>query len=384
MLAALAAPVCAQSPQWTHETLHGRPAFVLSNGVIRVSVLSGGGHIAEVRFLQGDAKRTVNPMRVPHYQTIDPQTYDPAKHDALYGDSSHRWLSSGYMGHLLNFPVFGPPSSEHEIRNGLGNHGEAPIVEWKLVNSAATAESVVLDVEAELRRTRFRVGRRFTLKAQAASVHVEEWVENLEPYDRPVNWMQHATFGPPFAEPGKMFLDTDATRGEMAGAPGELRWPELAGASARPFQPEPRSGRYIAWRLDPARSEHFFTMYHSGFPVLIGYLFPETDNPWLGDWQENQRNTPKPWDGKAVARGIEFGSTPFAEGLRKSVERGKMFETATYRWIGGYERLRTEFTIFLAEIPADFRGAAGVSRSGPAIYIRETGAGRTIPVSGGR
>jgi hypothetical protein len=58
-------------------------------------------------------------MRVPHYQTIEPYQYDPGRHDALYGSDSHRWLSSGYMGHLLCFPVFGPPSSPAEVKNGL-------------------------------------------------------------------------------------------------------------------------------------------------------------------------------------------------------------------------------------------------------------------------
>jgi len=376
LLATLLPLTLAAQPTLTQETLHNRPAYVLSNGTIRVSILSGGGHIAEVRFLSRDPARAINPMRIPHYPTIDPQTYNPAKHDSLYGDSSHRWLSSGYMGHLLNFPVFGPPSSDSEIRNGLGNHGEAPIVEWKLTNSTTTPNAVTLDLEAELRRTHFRVGRRFTLKANATAIHIAEWVENLEPYDRPINWMQHATFGPPFAEPGKMFMDTDATRGALAGAGAEFKWPELSNASARPFQPEPNSGRYIAWQLDPARQEHWFTMYNSNHPVLIGYLFPAKDNPWLGDWQENQRNTTLPWNGKVIARGIEFGSTPYAEGLRKSVERGKMFETAAFRWIEGYERLRTEFTIFLTEIPSDFRGAAKVTRNTGAIEIEEAGSSR--------
>ena len=65
-------------------------------------------------------------MRVPHYPTIDPQTYDAAKHDTIYGATPHRWLSAGYMGHLLCFPAFGPPSSEEEIRNSLGNTAKRP------------------------------------------------------------------------------------------------------------------------------------------------------------------------------------------------------------------------------------------------------------------
>ena len=112
---------------------------------------------------------------------------------------------------------------------------------------------------------------------------------------------------------------------------------------------------YIAG-LDPKRPEQFFTLYHPDYRVLIGYTFPSEGNPWLADWQENQRATTLPWNGKVIARGLEFGSSPFAEGLRKSVERGSLFGAPAYRWIGGKQRLGTEFSIFLEEIPEGFQG----------------------------
>ena len=110
----------------TDVSFHGREGWALSNGLIRVTVLKGGGHIAEVRQTTGDSRRDVNPMRVPHYPTIDPHAYNDARDNAVYGDDPHRWLSSGYMGHLLCFPVFGAPSSSigapwfHNAR--LGTH----------------------------------------------------------------------------------------------------------------------------------------------------------------------------------------------------------------------------------------------------------------------
>jgi hypothetical protein len=67
------------------ETFNGRQAWVLANGWMRVSVLAGRGHIAEVRLLADDSKKNLNPMRVPHYPTIEPYQYDPARDDALYG-----------------------------------------------------------------------------------------------------------------------------------------------------------------------------------------------------------------------------------------------------------------------------------------------------------
>jgi catechol 2,3-dioxygenase-like lactoylglutathione lyase family enzyme len=353
----------------TGETFQGRRAWVLSNGAIRVSVLAGGGHLAEIRLLSDDPKKNVNPMRVPHYPTIEPFDYDPARHDAIYGDSAHRRLSSGYMGHLLCFPFYGPPSDE-EARAGLGNHGEAPVVEWKKTKVEVDTDGATLWYGADLPKTQYRVERAVSVPRGMRVVQVREWVENLASFDRPISWMQHATFGPPFVEPGKTALDVSATRGLVGGGrPGAgslqpdsaIEWPRGIGADSapvdlRPFQAKPKSGTYYALRLDPARAAQFFTLYHPDYRVLIGYVLPSAGNPWIADWQENRSNTTLPWNGEVVARGIEFGSTPFAEGLRKSIDRGSLFDTPAYRWIGAWQRLETQFTVVLSEIPEGFSG----------------------------
>lgn len=361
------------TPTIAEETLHGRRAWVLSNGLIRIAVLAGGGHIAEARFLTGDPRKDVNPLRVPHYPTIEPQQYEASRHDALYGDTPHRWLSSGYMGHLLCFPIYGPPSAD-EARAGLGNHGEAPIVEWHKTGVDSNADQITLRYAADLPKTQFRVERSVTLARGAHAIRVEEWVENLTDFDRPINWMEHATFGPPFIEPGKTVLDVSATRGQVAGGragsgslqPGStVEWPRGTAyngqaADLRVFQPRERSGTYVALRLDPGRAEQFFTLYHPAFRVLIGYAFPAADTPWIADWQENRSSTIPPWNGQVIARGIEWGSSPFAEGLRRSVERQSLLGAPAFQWIGGRQRLRREFTIFLAEIPEGFPGVRDV------------------------
>jgi hypothetical protein len=365
----LAATLMAQAPTIQDGHFQGRRAWVMSNGLIQVSVLAGGGHIAEVRLLSDDPKKSINPMRVPHYPTIDPHEYDPAKHDAIYGNDSGRWLMSGYMGHMLCFPSYGGPS-EDEIRAGLGGHGEAAIVEWKKMKIESTPEAVTLWYGADLTKTNYRVERAITLEQGARSIRVREWVQNLTAYDRPINWMQHATFGPPFIEPGKTAMDVSATVGQVSPnrmgslslqAGSAVNWPHGTTSDGKPAdlrvsQPMPKSGIYYTMRLDPARTEQFFTIYHPDYRVLIGYVFPSEGNPWIADWQENRNYMPRPWNGQVIARGIEFGSSPFDEGLRKSVERGSFLGAPAYRWIGGRQRLANEFTIVLAEIPEGFQG----------------------------
>lgn len=387
----------AQTPSFHLDTVHGRKAYVLENGKIRVSALRGGGHLAEIRFKTGDPKRDINPMRVPHYPTIEPYEYQPRRHDAVYGSDSSRWLMSGYMGHLLCFPTFGASSPE-EARNNVGDHGEAPIVEWKQQKVETGPDAVKLWYAADLPATQFRVERAITLPADESVVYVEEWIENLAAFDRPINWVQHATFGPPFIVPGRNFLDAPAGKGQVfdwetarsslrPGTP--IEWPEGMSVSGqhvklREFQPLAHKGTYYALLLDRGRQKSYFTLYTSGFPTLIGYLFPTADDPWLGDWQENQSATERPWDGKVIARGLEFGTSPMPEGLRKSVERGTMFGVPTYRWIAGRQRLKTSFVVFLAEIGPNFAGVADVRVERGRILIEERKTGKLIALKSAR
>ena len=46
--------------------------------------------------------------------------------------------------------------------------------------------------------------------------------------------------------------------------------------------------------------------------------------------------------------------------LRKSVERGSLLDTPSYRWIGARQRIKQEFTVFLSEIPEGFAGVTDV------------------------
>jgi hypothetical protein len=98
------------------------------------------------------------------------------------------------------------------------------------------------------------------------------------------------------------------------------------------------------------------------------------------DWQ----NQPATGGSAGTARGIEFGTSPFDEGLRRSVERSQMFGAPTYKWIGGRQRVSTTFTIFLSEIPPGFAGVQNVRREDTRILITERGSGRELTVAHAR
>ena len=116
----------------------------------------------------------------------------------------------------------------------------------------------------------------------------------------------------------------------------------------------------------------WFTIYNTDYPLLVGYLFPTVDNPWIIDWQ----NRPRADSPAGTARAIMFGTSPFDEGQRKSVERGQLFGTPSYKFIAARQRLSTTYTIFLAEIPPGFAGVQDVQVEQGTIAITERGTGR--------
>jgi hypothetical protein len=278
-------------------------------------------------------------MRVPHYQTIDPYTYDIAKHGDLYGIGIQRRLMSGYMGHFLCFPQFAA-SSPAEFRQDYGQHGEAIAVEWKLEKVDNRKDGVTLWYAADLPKTNYRVERAITLPADETVAYVEESVENMAPYDRPMQWTQHVTFGPPFLELGKTFVDGSVAkvvvrRGQEDVA--EDTWPQIKDAAGRATDLRTFSGRSSTLLMDASKPKTWFTMYNAEYPVLIGYVLESKPNQWVYDWQENQRVTEKPWDGKVIARAICIGDSVI-EGVRHAVERGSMLGVPTYSWIEARQR----------------------------------------------
>ena len=380
---ALVAHIASAQPSFRTGTLHGRKAYILENGSIRVTALQGGGHIGEIRFLSEDANKSINPFYVPAYQTIEPYDYHPEKHKQQFGSA----LGAGYMGHLLCFPMFGPASPD-EAKRGLGGHGEAATVEWKQLRALADSKGVTLHYGADLPKTQYRVERTITLPANETIVYIEETFENLAAFDRPYNRDGHATFGMPFVTVGKNFLDTSAERGmiqvranhSLLSGREIVHWPQGFGPNGRPvdlrgMQPTPKTNTLYALALPQSRPTHYFTLYNTDYPVLIGFLLPSSDHSWLIDWQNN--------GGDRFMRGIEFGTSPFDEGLKRSLERGSMLGLPTYGWIGAGAKITIKYSIFLAPIPVDFKGVQAVEKTSGRIVIteRETGRQTTIPSS---
>jgi hypothetical protein len=337
----------------------GRRAAALENDRLRVTVLEGGGHIAEVL----DKRSGVNPLWTPHWPSIEPGAYDAAIH-AEYGTGVDASLLAGIMGHNLCLDIFGGPSAE-EAAAGLPVHGEASIARADILKSphALTTRALLplanLEVEREIALVEPHM-------VSAGAVRIRETVHNLSATDRPVGWTQHVTLGPPFLQPGLSQFRASATRSKVfAGTFGPADYLEDGAEFDWPLAPRRGGGvadlssmndahaasAYTAHLMDPRRTHAFFVAFSPAVRLAFGYVWRREDFPWLGVWEENHSRQQPPWNGATFTRGMEFGASPFPESRREMIERGRLFDAPTFRWVPAATRVSVEYWIMM--LPAE-------------------------------
>jgi hypothetical protein len=377
-----------------NSSFKGRESVTLENNLMRITMLTGGGYIGEIRLKSSDKTKSVNPMRVPHYKTIDPQDYIPAQHDLLYGAGSDQKVMAGYMGHFLCFPYVGGMNSDYERELGFQAHGEAAVVKWNIGQMESDSNKASFHTTAFLPLSSYKILRSLTLYSGKPVVLVREEVENIEGFDRPFQWVQHITFGDPFIGFRKTFVDAPVCR--IAFSMNEddpqnsntVHWPvaKITGGDSineGVFNMDKGEGIYQAWLMDPARKNTWFTLYNSDSNVLIGYVFQKEWNPWIGDWRENGSKKHTPWNGEAVAWGLLVGTSPFTPGVRKSIEEGPIFDTPTYRWIGAKQKIEQSYLVFITAIENGYKGVANLRLEEGAIILEEKETGKEIMIPNG-
>jgi len=362
--------------------LDGRPGYRISALWGHVAVLEGGGHVCELALNDVPG---VNPLWKPQWTTIDPHRYAPGKHQRIYGPPPDGRLLAGIAGHSLSFDHFGPPS-KHETAAGLSTHGEAPSTQWKGLGKLSPF-GLTLRYGCRLRHAQIHFARSISLDAKHPVVYCEEQAHNLSPYDRPISWNEHVTFGPPFLECGITTFDMPATRGKVCPADfsermfllpnAEFDWPGAPTKDGRRSNlrtmPDQCFGHYTAQLLDPNLRIGFISTCNPRQSLLVVYVFQRADFPWVGNWEEHNNRTAAPWKGKTICRGMEFSTTPFAIPRRETVDQGRLFGEQTYRWLPGKSGVTLRYLILLFKVPIDFGGVKQVTLQSGRACVYEAG-----------
>lgn len=341
-------------------TWRGRKFVTLTNGVVEATLLPGGGHVAGWRFLDGSASPETNLLWESPWKTADPDSPEYEEVAKLYGDvAAGRFLAS-YTGHALCLDGFGTPS-DADTQSGVALHGEASTTMWAFAARQKNAASCAV----ELPVTGLRVAREFSLLAEECVLRVDERVTNLRDTERPLHWVQHATFGTPFAVSGSTRATASVRRAttwpldyeghNLLVRDAEFVWPNAPDgdgtADLRGLFIRRGTGFVAAARQTEGREYGFIALCDATAGTAVGYVFRAADFPWLTIWEENCARRDAPWLGTSQVRGMEFGTTPLPLGNEDVDARGPLFGTPTSRTIAPYETVRAPWLLFAAEVP---------------------------------
>ncbi|MCL2660265.1 MAG: hypothetical protein FWD64_07090 [Acidobacteriaceae bacterium] len=335
----------------------GRDAVVVSSGVAEAVILPGGGHLAGLRFVEGQGPTQANVLWEPPWETYDADTPASRRVTAELGEQNGGRYLASYTGHALCLDGFGAASAA-DTAAGVSLHGEASVMRWTFTQPGerSATGAVTLPVAG------LRVEREFSLMPGESVLRVEEKVINLRDAPRALHWVQHATFGAPVFPRGARA--TASVREGMT-APIEYEghnllawetpftWPMAPAANGgkvdlREMFSSPGEG-FHAGAHQAERRIGFVAVCHAG--LAAGYLFRTEDYPWVTFWEENLVRQSSPWLGQAQARGLEFGTTPLPLGNEEVDARGPLFGKPTSRNIGARQTLHAPWLMFVAEVP---------------------------------
>ena len=370
-----AALSCAVLPasagdHFRQDDFQGRPSLVVSNDLIELTILHTSGAFASL-VLKDDADK-INPM------------WD---HIRMARELNRPMWGLTYVGHFICVDGFGPPSDDEE-RAGLPQHGEARDLAWT-TESATKKDNVAELVQAvHLPRVQEMLKRTIRVVDGENVIHVHAELENLLTFDRPINWAEHGTIGSPFFEPGTV-VDLPGTRamtrpdqmsidnlGHRVPPSKVFTWPNAPkrGGGTIDLRVAPESSgtmdRY-GFLIDPEREFGYVTALNPKRRLLLGYVFPRSDYPWLQIWEY------LPAKGMIV-RGLEFGTQAFDWPRRKVITMNKLFDTMLYRWLPASSKIEARYLMFWTRAPEGFQGVDDIQLRDGQLHIRDDRSGQTL------
>jgi hypothetical protein len=226
-------------------------------------------------------------------------------------------------------------------------------------------------------------------------IYIDSELESQLAFDRPVNWGEHATIGPPFLELGKTVVEMSAIRAmtrshesQSANPPHrlasfkEFAWPMAPGLDGgtidvRPAPSTAPVGDHTTSLMDPSRRLVFVTAFHAEKRLVIGYIFRREEYPWTQLWENYPANG-------RLARGLEFAVQPFDMPRRDVIQQNMLLDTPTYRWLPAKSKITSAFLMFYARTPDGMKKIDDVTLEGGRIVIQDRSAGKTLTLAASR
>ena len=372
-----------------------RQAIRLSNGVIELIALNGGGHIAEFRFAGDDNGPQENVLWESPWEGAASGTLRARRLAGKYGPEGVREFLASYTGHALCLDYFGMPSAD-EVQQGLPLHGEAATQNWRVTHCAASSAAARTTWRVNLPSAGLAFEREIELSKGESVAVFRESVTNQRVADHYFHWVQHVTLGAPLldTECSRVFLSGTRAKSWPLGYEGkslissdrEFKWPNAPGEKGGtadlsiPFG-ERGTGFVASVLLDANREIQFVAALNWRLGLVSGYLFRRQDFPWVAVWEENCVREYEPWRGRTQARGMEFGTTPMPIGKEATFLAGKLFDTPGWKRIVPRATQKVVYAAFLAEVPTSWRSVQNIQVENNALVITGSREGEKVTIA---
>ena len=345
-----------------------RPATAMENDRVELLVLNRGGAFASLTLKDDPGK--MNPLWNPVMMARK------AGQAGRFGDS---------IGHFLCVDGFGPTSKE-EAAAGYQGHGEAHRQPWEQVAAQRAGKVQRIKWRATLPIVQEVLTRQVELVDGEQVIYVDTELESLLGFDRPINWAEHGTIGYPFLTPGKTVVDASVGKCQTRPTNGakehrlqsgkEFEYPSaplMTGGltNLRTVPAQPDSMDHTGCLFDTSRRLAFVTAINLERRLMIGYLIRREEYPWLQEWMNYPADL-------SLARGLEFGTQPFDVSHRETVEMGKLFGQAAFRWLPAKSKIGSRFLMFYTKVPEGFSKVDDVRMDAGSLVIEDKSAGKTI------
>ena len=372
----------------------GSPAVRLSNGVVEMVALQGGGHIAEFCFAADCDHPRTNVLWECPWEGAAPGTAKARRLAAKYGPKGIGEFLASYTGHTLCLDYFGMPSAE-EAQQGLPLHGEAGCANWRVSKRRTRSSAISADWRVDLPSAGLMLERGIELHRGESVAVFRESVTNQRDADHYFHWVQHVTLGTPFLDPGCSRVFLSGTRAKtwplgyekksLVSPDREFRWPraprERGGVADLSIPFCKRGKGFVASvLLDAGREMQFVVALNWRLGLVSGYVFRGNDFPWMAVWEENCAREYAPWNGTTRARGMEFGTTPMPIGKQGTFLSGKLFDTPGWARIPARATQKVVYAAFLVEVPKSWRSVRDIQAAKNGLVIRGSGVRDTVAI----
>lgn len=308
---------------------------------LQIAVADGGGHIAALRF--PGMPEAANPFWQPPWPSLAPAEVTDAIVDEQYGGPPEGRLLASILGHSLALDLYGAPSKDETLA-GAVTHGKVGVLPWQWkLSDWGNLKGECEDTFAQLKFFR-------RLQAKGRCVVIEEQIQNLCAWDRPIAWQQHVSLGAPFCEEGfwaRANCDRGSTHPQTFGpgaslVPGaETTWPLAPRRNGgycdyrHPLGADAIANDFTGYRVKKGDKLGGFVAGNTQFGFALFYAWPRQFFPWLGVWDEKHARQLNPWNKNASVRAYEFGVSPFPESRREMLDRSPLFDLPTYLMLPG-------------------------------------------------